>query len=362
MPDPSVKHEEEGIESQLIAHGSSRVVALQERVASGSRARLVLGTARACAPPATSRSRPGRSCTARASGRGSGARARAKTPVCSQRAAGLSLGARTDLLSVRDRQAPTPPLASLSLPEVHVLRSPPLGLVPHLPRAARAPRLAAVVVHAQQRGQLGAPFGGSSARRARAVARARRAPPQWKPMKKPCRRIPAAPGEAAAVAAGALPAAREVDGLLEPRDEALSRRERVRRGVAAAALGSDAADMAGRLAAAARGLSRIVEKACGLAPWRVESGTTIAPPRARAGEPREPVRRARARRCSRAARSRSSRRAARRTRGTRGSRGRSARPRPAARACGSRPPRGTAARSRAPRPPGPRVDGSRRAA
>ena len=32
MPDPSVKHEEEGIESQLIAHGSSRVVALQERV------------------------------------------------------------------------------------------------------------------------------------------------------------------------------------------------------------------------------------------------------------------------------------------------------------------------------------------
>ena len=33
MPDPSVKHEEEGIESQLIAHGSSRVVALQERVA-----------------------------------------------------------------------------------------------------------------------------------------------------------------------------------------------------------------------------------------------------------------------------------------------------------------------------------------
>ena len=51
MPDPSVKHEEEGIESQLIAHSSSRVVALQERVdrlevaiARLPRYMLVLGT------------------------------------------------------------------------------------------------------------------------------------------------------------------------------------------------------------------------------------------------------------------------------------------------------------------------------
>ena len=51
MPDPSIKHEEEGIESQLIAHGSSRVVALQERVdrlevaiARLPRYMLVLGT------------------------------------------------------------------------------------------------------------------------------------------------------------------------------------------------------------------------------------------------------------------------------------------------------------------------------